>query len=48
MNFYIYCPVCNDVGEGPVNDDRTDELIWSDIMAGESYQSLGAGRDHAL
>ena len=35
MNFYICCPVSNDVGEGPVNDDRTDELIWFDIMAGE-------------
>ena len=35
MNFDICFPVCNDVGEGPVYDDRTDELIWSDIMVGE-------------
>ena len=35
MNFDICFPLCNDVDEGHVNDDRTDELIWFDIMAGE-------------
>ena len=35
MNFDICFPLCNDVAEGHVNDDRTDELIWFDIMAGE-------------
>ncbi|MBT07149.1 MAG: hypothetical protein CMM32_09610, partial [Rhodospirillaceae bacterium] len=32
MNFEICFPVRNELGEGPIYDGKTAELIWFDIV----------------
>tara|TARA_B100001123_G_C14973649_1_gene892711 strand:- start:299 stop:430 length:132 start_codon:yes stop_codon:yes gene_type:complete len=32
MNFEICFPVRNELGEGPIYDEKTAELIWFDIL----------------